>query len=96
MLPDTGELYQGSMNVTDRYARRQYTGLKDKNGAEIYDGDILGLSYGVYVAVGWNEKTAAFCAISKDEDKSDHSYGAEYCEVFGNIYQNPELLEGGE
>lgn len=107
MRPDTGELYHGSMNVTDRYVRRQFTGLKDKNSVEIYDGDVMDWSaFGRY-AVEWDDLTACFTStcvekvateafmytnlFELNEDETLNS-----CEVIGNIYANPELLKGGE
>lgn len=69
----------------------QYTGLHDKNGKEIYEGDILkGTFYGFpmpeydYVfQIYWDEKEKGFMASYFEPSE---------CEVIGNIYDNPELL----
>lgn len=83
------------------YILMQYTGLKDKNGKEIYEGDIV---------FSGEEKKCEMCGIYKCRNKYPvvwneeyHSWylgeqgegGAPYCnkplEVIGNIYENPEL-----
>ena len=76
----------------------QYTGLKDKNGKKIFEGDIIRYQRGIdkfeLMIVVWNESTASFVlAYSKDmyyyETLMNTKY---YCEVIGNIYNNRELI----
>ena len=76
----------------------QYTGLHDKNGKEIYEGDVTnkgivkygineidccGCCYGKHVTIGFY-----FSEYNEDEETLQD------LEVIGNIYDNPELLEG--
>ena len=74
----------------------QYTGLKDKNNKEIYEGDILFESFReeYYKVVFEN---GSFKAEFKG-DFEEYSFDlidvvAQGCEVVGNIYENPELME---
>ncbi|PGA33305.1 hypothetical protein COL81_26900 [Bacillus toyonensis] len=87
----------------------QYTGLKDKNGKEIYEGDILESISGT---VGNSEaKVMSIYEVVLD-DRNSYSFGTrrkgrthisspiyrsatKYYKVIGNIYENPELLQGG-
>jgi uncharacterized phage protein (TIGR01671 family) len=79
----------------------QYTGLKDKNGKEIYEGDIL-KSNASYDRVFWNEDKWSFEVMKRHDIKGGWIVGhisnglkiaAEYNEVIGNIYENPELIK---
>lgn len=68
----------------------QFTGLSDKNGKEIYDQDLLKHPYFKHpIVVFWDEDYACFDSAGVVSEWSE-------CEVIGNIYENPELLEGGE
>ena len=78
----------------------QYTGIRDKHGVEIYEGDIIYLCYtyedarlesgwGWIVVIEWDNR----------QEEEEHFQGfnvpfdGEHCEVIGNIYENPELLD---
>lgn len=82
----------------------QYTGLKDKNGKEIFEGDIVKDKSFIGV-IEYRDNIASFIVKINDstleclhwsplnEGNINRPANLEYTEVIGNIYDNPELLE---
>ena len=72
----------------------QSTGLLDKNGQEIFEGDIVHAYSEDARLIGAIEYfDNAYCIKTKNGVYNSHWTNAEYYEVIGNIYENPELLE---
>jgi uncharacterized phage protein (TIGR01671 family) len=79
----------------------QYTGLKDKNGIAVYEGDIIESDQHVPPVMKIDFIEGAFCAYNDMIGRDwcidiNHFYPSSGCcfEVIGNIYENPELLKG--
>ena len=77
-----------------KYTIRQYTGRKDKNGVDIYYGDIVRLSPHLFHIglVEWCKKDLAFIVVIKSLSFAFGYYNCEDIEIIGNIYENSELL----
>ena len=80
----------------DEIVLMQSTGLKDKNGKEIFEGDIVKMAKDVYSDPTYYEVIRHRGGAYRLESKQ---HGCELwlrhadCEVVGNVYENPELLE---
>ena len=97
-LPDNRDIYCYDF---DEIELTQSTGLKDKNGKEIFEGDILACETDdevINLNIFWDEEHALFMFESKKYNEQEplaelvenNTYPFE---IIGNVYENPELLE---
>ena len=76
-----------------RFVLMQYTGIKDTNGVEIYEGDIVKCGYGRENTEVIEYINGGFGYNGNTWDYWEDEWGHEKMEVIGNIYENPELIK---
>ena len=106
-MPDWNLPFDMVRTDVDKNTIGQYTGLHDKNGKEIYEGDIIEFSYDMFVgnfdtfvAKGKIvfEEGAFYVEVFENERTTEdeayllYSINLDTIEVIGNIYENKELL----
>ena len=108
LIKDAGVIVQNSKydsgTVIDKETLGQYTGLHDKNGKEIYEGDIVKFRFkedreefsDLIGYIEYQSTFAAFRIMSNQGSFKIDITEIKFIEKIGNIYDNPELLEEGE
>jgi uncharacterized phage protein (TIGR01671 family) len=87
--------YSNIGNKKPRYILMQYTGLKDNNGKEIYEGDVLHHNYyqekGIVI---WHASQSRW-ALEYSDKKTQELFPIDSLsfKILGNIYENPELFK---
>ena len=99
MLKDWEDYREGEYFYSNSQELSQYTGLKDKNGKDIYDGDIIRQGGDLCIVQscvgGFDCQMLIELKNGGTIEGSTYNFSflsETYCEIIGNIYENPELL----
>lgn len=87
-----GDYIEGMICRCGDFNLMQYTGIKDINGTDVFEGDVLCLyKYDVNAVVKWNDDIAGFVFYISD-DEFLYADETRKLKIIGNIYETPELL----
>lgn len=98
------EADENTVSLIDKETIGQFIGLKDKNGVEIFEGDIVQYRDGEYSYLGIVKRDCYQFFIDGIEPDDNYDFidvsntfdGTSSLEILGNIHENPELLEVAE
>lgn len=76
----------------DKATLGQFTGLTDKSGTKIFEGDIVKTNLGIAYVI-WDDTCFAFKSPGSNAIDYEYKRGFKESEVIGNIHDNPELIQ---